>query len=57
MPLAAAAGAPDECPKCGCQADSEYLLFDAVSRHTLFGGVRLETVLRVDHIEQHLFEH
>ena len=56
-PMAAAAGALHECTKCRFQADSEYLLFDAVSRHALFGGVRLETVLRVDHIEQHLFEH
>ena len=33
MPLAAAAGAPHECTKCRCQADSEYLLFDAVTTH------------------------
>ena len=38
MPRAAAAGAPFECAKCGRPADSEYLFFDAVSRHTLFGG-------------------
>ena len=51
MPMAAAADAPRECTVCGRQADtaSEYLFFDAVLRHTLFGGVRLaypQTVLR-----------
>ena len=39
MPMASAAGAPCECDKCGHPADSEYLFFDAESRHTLMSVV------------------
>jgi hypothetical protein len=35
-PMAGAAGAPPECSRCSCTADTvgKYVFFDAVPRHT-----------------------